>query len=159
MSHNIPKYEMAHKHALLACLWVQIVVLAGPQSILIFSVLRICGDKKSDKLKVLRSWFCSVEQCHGRFFCAVGYVDVRLHAVIVGVASPFHDRIRGNAHHEGVTDEGATATMGAEHLPLGLGDGGFDASCVGDIGQFLVEAAQTTYLFQIIVHFLIADDG
>ena len=34
---------------------------------LIISVIQICSDKKSDKLKVLRPWLCSVEQCHGRF--------------------------------------------------------------------------------------------
>ena len=56
-----------------------------------------------------------VELGHGLTLLCLGDVDVGLHGGVVGVAGPLHDDVSGNAHGEGVADEGAAAGVGAEY--------------------------------------------
>lgn len=57
--------------------------------------------------------FLSIELRHSLALLGFGNVNVGLHGGVVGVAGPFHDDVGGDAHGEGVADEGAAAGMGA----------------------------------------------
>ena len=69
-------------------------------------------------------------------------VDVGLHGLVVGVASPFHHDVRGDAEGQGVYDEGAAAGMGADELPLGLDLVGADVALVGGNTDLLIDTGQ-----------------
>ena len=71
------------------------------------------------------------------------------------MAGPFHDDAGGDAHGEGVDDEGAAAGMGADELPLGLDLVGADVALVGGDADFLIDTGQLAQLLDIAVHRLV----
>ena len=75
--------------------------------------------RTSDKYRILRLSFV-IELGHGFALLGLSDVDVGLHGGIVGVAGPLHDDVGGDAHGEGVADEGAATGVGAEDGIFGL---------------------------------------
>ncbi len=82
-------------------------------------------------------------------------VNVGLHGLVVGMASPFHHDVRGDAEGQGVYDEGAAAGMGADELPLGLDLVGVDVTLIGCYADLLIDTCQLAQLFDVAVHRLV----
>ncbi len=71
------------------------------------------------------------------------------------MAGPFHDDVGGDAHGEGVDDEGAAASVGADEFPLGLDLVGADVALVGCDADLLVDTGQTAEFLDVAVHRLV----
>ena len=71
------------------------------------------------------------------------------------MAGPFHHDVGGDAHGQGVDDEGAAAGVGADQFPLGLDLVGADVALVGGDADFLIDTGQTAELFDVAVHRLV----
>lgn len=74
------------------------------------------------------------------------------------MTGPFHDDVGGDAHGEGVADEGAAAGVGAEDGVLGLRLFNALAVLVVNLGDGGVESGQLGQFLQIVVHLLVADN-
>ncbi len=61
-----------------------------------------------------------IELLHGLCLDLVTYIDVWLHGLVVAMASPLHDQLRRDTHAESITDERASASMGADDIVLRL---------------------------------------
>lgn len=66
-------------------------------------------------------------------------VDIGAHGLVVGVSSPFHYHIRGNAQGESVDDEGAATGVSANLGPLGKNFVRAGAAFVGGDADLLVD--------------------
>lgn len=55
------------------------------------------------------------------------------------MAGPFHDDVRGDAHGEGVDDEGAATGVGSDEFPLGLDFVGAYVALVGGDADLLID--------------------
>ena len=82
-------------------------------------------------------------------------VDIGLHGLVVGVASPFHHDVGRDAQGESVDDEGAAAGVGANQLPLGLDLVGADVALVGCDADFLIDAGEAAKFLDVAVHRLV----
>ena len=71
------------------------------------------------------------------------------------MASPLHDNLRRDAHAEGIADERASASVGADDFVFGFDFvKAFITTIVGNSDR-LVETCQLTEFMQIGVHLLI----
>ena len=61
-----------------------------------------------------------IELLHGLCLDLVTHVDVWLHGLVVTMASPLHDNLRRDAHAEGIADERASVSVGADDFVFGL---------------------------------------
>ena len=71
------------------------------------------------------------------------------------MAGPFHHDVGGDAHGQGVDDEGAAAGMGTDRFPLRLDLVGAYVALVGGDADFLIDTGQTAELFDVAVHRLV----
>lgn len=95
---------------------------------------------------------------HGIGFGVIGYIHVRLHCLVVAVASPFHDYFSGDAKHYGVTDECAAASMAAYQLVLGAHFVYASCTSVVCLMHRRVYPSEFAEFLQELVHLLVADD-
>ena len=65
------------------------------------------------------------------------------------MAGPFHHDVGGDAHGEGIDDEGATAGVGADQFPLGLDLVGANVALVGGDADFLIDTGQLAQLLDV----------
>ena len=71
------------------------------------------------------------------------------------MTGPFHHDVGGDAHGQGVDDEGAAAGVGADEFPLGLDLVGADVALVGGDADFLIDTGQLAQLLDVAVHRLV----
>ena len=82
-------------------------------------------------------------------------VDVGLHGLVVGVAGPLHHDVRGDAEGQGIDDEGAAASMGADEFPLRLDLVGSDVALVGGDADLFIDTGELAQLLDVTVHCLV----
>lgn len=97
-----------------------------------------------------------VEELHRIGFGRVGNVNIRLHGLVVAVASPLHHDLWGYSQHESVADERTPPCVCAEHLPFGKHIVDALVPLVVRNCHWLVEAANLAKLFEVLIHALIA---
>ena len=71
------------------------------------------------------------------------------------MAGPFHHYVGGDTHGEGVDDEGAATSVGADELPLELALVSSYVALVGGDADFLVDTGQAAQLLDVAVHRLV----
>jgi len=71
------------------------------------------------------------------------------------VAGPFHHDVGRDAEGEGVNDEGAAASMGADEFPLRLDLVGSGVALVGGDADFLIDTGEFAQFLDIAVHRLV----
>ena len=71
------------------------------------------------------------------------------------MAGPFHHDVGGDAHGEGIDDEGAATGVGADEFPLGLDLVGADVALVGGDADSLINTGEFTQLLDVAVHRLV----
>ena len=96
---------------------------------------------------------------HGVGFCLFGYVYVGFHGLVVGVSCEFHHYLGRDANGEHEADEGFAAAVGADFGVFGPGD--VVALAFAEAGDVdgLVEAAEFADFLDVLVEFLVGDDG
>ena len=101
----------------------------------------------------------TVEFGHGLGLDGIYDVNVGFHGLVVGVTGPFHDDVGGDAHGQGLDDEGAAAGMGANEFPLGMDGIGSNVSLISGDADGLVDLGQLAEVLQAPVHGLVGEGG
>ena len=71
------------------------------------------------------------------------------------MAGPFHHDVRSDAQGEGVDDEGAAASVGANQLPLGLDLVSADVALVGGDANLFIDAGEAAKFLDVAIHRLV----
>ena len=71
------------------------------------------------------------------------------------MAGPFHHDVRGDAEGEGVDDEGAAASMGADEFPLRLDLVSADVALLGGDTDLFIDTGELAQFLDVAVHRLV----
>ncbi len=102
--------------------------------------------------------FLRIELLHVRRLHLIGYINIRLHRLVVAVACPLHHHAWRYSLGKRSADEGASSAMGSDKFVFGLNLVHPAVSLIVCGLDRLIDTCQFAKRVQPLVHLLIADD-